>query len=180
MKTCEFTGKTTQEAIDHGLSELGVTIADVRVEVLQEGAKGLFGRFGSKPAKVRITVFEEEKEEDGGLSDLLGSFSLDSNTKKQKAKPQSKAAEPKKTEKKQEPAAQESAPSQEPVPAPRQWKTLPPKSANISKASRPESSGRPRSRSTRGWKAGRWSTVRPRSLAFSAKSRMSSASHRLI
>ena len=120
MKTCEFTGKTTQEAIDHGLSELGVTIADVRVEVLQEGAKGLFGRFGSKPAKVRITVFEEEKEEDGGLSDLLGSFSLDSNTKKQKAKPQSKAAEPKKTEKKQEPAAQESAPSQEPVPAPRQ------------------------------------------------------------
>lgn len=120
MKTCEFTGKTTQEAIDHGLSELGVTIADVRVEVLQEGAKGLFGRFGSKPAKVRITVFEEEKEEDGGLSDLLGSFSLDSNTKKQKAKPQPKAAEPKKTEKKQEPAAQESAPSQEPVPAPRQ------------------------------------------------------------
>ena len=99
MKTCEFTGKTTQEAIDHGLSELGVTIADVRVEVLQEGAKGLFGRFGSKPAKVRITVFEEEKEEDGGLSDLLGSFSLDSNTKKQKAKPQPKAAAPKKTEK---------------------------------------------------------------------------------
>lgn len=120
MKTCEFTGKTTQEAIDHGLSELGVTIADVRVEVLQEGAKGLFGRFGSKPAKVRITVFEEEKEEDGGLSDLLGSFSLDSNTKKQKAKPQPKEAEPKKAEKKQEPAAQESAVSHEPVTAPRQ------------------------------------------------------------
>lgn len=119
MKTCEFTGKTTQEAIDHGLSELGVTIADVRVEVLQEGAKGLFGRFGSKPAKVRITVFEEEKEEDDGLSDLLGSFSLDSNTKKQKAKPQPKAAEPKKTEKKQETAVQESAPVQEPVAAPR-------------------------------------------------------------
>jgi spoIIIJ-associated protein len=98
MKTHEFTGKTTQEAIDQGLSELGVTIADVRVEVLQEGAKGLFGLFGSKPAKVRITVFEEEKEEDEGLSDLLGSFSLDSNKKaKQQPKP---AQEPKKQEKK--------------------------------------------------------------------------------
>ncbi|MBQ9010747.1 MAG: protein jag [Clostridia bacterium] len=116
MKTCEFTGKTTQEAIDQGLSELGVTIADVRVEVLQEGAKGLFGRFGSRPAKVRITVFEEEKEEDGGLSDLLGSFSLDSNTKKPKAKPQqTRTAEPKKPEKKPAPA---------PTPAPQAAPTV--------------------------------------------------------
>lgn len=106
MNTHEFTGKTTQEAIDQGLNELGVTIADVRVEVLQEGAKGLFGLFGSKPAKVRITVFEEEKEEDEGLSDLLGSFSLDSNKKakqKQQAKP---AAEPRKQEKKAEAPAE--------------------------------------------------------------------------
>ena len=50
MKIQEFTGKTTQEAIDNGLAELGVTIADVHVDVLQEGAKGLFGLFGSKPA----------------------------------------------------------------------------------------------------------------------------------
>ena len=60
----EFTGKTTQEAIDAGLAELGVTIADVRVDVLQEGAKGLFGLFGSKPARVRITVMEDSKDED--------------------------------------------------------------------------------------------------------------------
>ncbi|MBQ8094996.1 MAG: Jag N-terminal domain-containing protein [Clostridia bacterium] len=90
MRTCEFTGKTTQEAIDQGLSELGVTIADVRVEVLQEGAKGLFGLFGSKPARVRITVYEEDKEDDDGLSDLLGSFSLDENARKAKQKVQQK------------------------------------------------------------------------------------------
>ena len=60
----EFTGKTTQEAIDAGLAELGVTIADVRVDVLQEGAKGLFGLFGSRPARVRITVMEDSKDED--------------------------------------------------------------------------------------------------------------------
>lgn len=39
MRIKEFTGKTTQEAIDNGLAELGVTIADVHVDVLQEGAK---------------------------------------------------------------------------------------------------------------------------------------------
>ena len=31
MRIKEFTGKTTQEAIDNGLAELGVTIADVHV-----------------------------------------------------------------------------------------------------------------------------------------------------
>ena len=87
MKIKEFTGKTTQEAIDNGLVELGVTIADVHVDVIQEGAKGLFGLFGSKPACVRLTVMEDEREDDHGLSDLLGSFSLNDQKKKPAAKP---------------------------------------------------------------------------------------------
>ena len=87
MRIKEFTGKTTQEAIDNGLAELGVTIADVHVDVLQEGAKGLFGLFGSKPACVRLTVMEDEREDDHGLSDLLGSFSL--NEQKKKSAPKS-------------------------------------------------------------------------------------------
>ena len=89
MKIQEFTGKTTQEAIDNGLAELGVTIADVHVDVLQEGAKGLFGLFGSKPARVRLTIMEEEREDDHGLSDLIGSLSLNDQAKK---KPQPKPA----------------------------------------------------------------------------------------
>ena len=93
MRSQEFTGKTTQEAIDAGLAAFGVTIADVHVDVLQEGAKGLFGLFGSKPARVRLTVMEEEREDDHGLSDLLGSFSLNENQKK--AKPAPKAEAPK-------------------------------------------------------------------------------------
>ena len=92
MKIKEFTGKTTQEAIDNGLAELGVTLADVHVDVLQEGAKGLFGLFGSKPACVRLTVMEDEHEDDHGLSDLLGSFSLNDQKKKPAPKP---AAAPK-------------------------------------------------------------------------------------
>ena len=85
MKIKEFTGKTTKEAIDNGLAELGVTIADVHVDVLQEGAKGLFGLFGSKPACVRLTVMDDEREDDHGLSDLLGSFSLSDQKKKSAA-----------------------------------------------------------------------------------------------
>ena len=100
MRTQEFTGKTTQEAIDAGLAALGVTIADVHVDVIQEGAKGLFGLFGSKPACVRITVLEDEKEDDHGLSELLGSFSLNEAPRK-KAKPEKKP-EAKKTEAKTE------------------------------------------------------------------------------
>ena len=76
MRSQEFTGRTTQEAIDAGLAAFGVTIADVHVDVLEEGAKGLFGLFGSRPARVRMTVMEDEREDDHGLSDLLGSFSL--------------------------------------------------------------------------------------------------------
>ena len=99
MRSQEFTGKTTQEAIDAGLAALGVTIADVHVDVIQEGAKGLFGLFGSKPACVRLTVMEDEKEDDHGLSDLLSSFSLNEPKKKQapkaEKKPVEKKAEPK-------------------------------------------------------------------------------------
>ena len=116
MRTQEFTGKTTQEAIDAGLAALGVTIADVHVDVIQEGAKGLFGLFGSKPALVRLTVMEEEKEDDHGLSDLLSSFSLSEpqrkkQEKKAEKKPEKKA-EPKpeqKTEKKAEVKAEKKA-----------------------------------------------------------------------
>ena len=96
MRSQEFTGKTTQEAIDAGLAALGVTIADVHVDVIQEGAKGLFGLFGSKPACVRLTVMDDEKEDDHGLSDLLSSFSLNEPQKKKPAPKAEKKPEAKK------------------------------------------------------------------------------------
>ena len=68
MRSQEFAGKTTQEAIDAGLAAFGVTIADVHVDVLQEGAKGLFGLFGSKPAKVRLTLVSDEEEKTDDFS----------------------------------------------------------------------------------------------------------------
>ena len=62
MKSYEFTARTTEEAISSGLQELGVSISDVTVDILEEGSKGLFGLFGSRPAKVRLTLIEEEPE----------------------------------------------------------------------------------------------------------------------
>ncbi len=107
MRSQEFTGKTTQEAIDAGLAALGVTIADVHVDVIQEGAKGLFGLFGSKPACVRLTVMDDEQEDDHGLSDLLGSFSLSDPSARKKpqraAKPEAKKEAPKAEARKEEP-----------------------------------------------------------------------------
>ncbi|MBQ7825914.1 MAG: Jag N-terminal domain-containing protein, partial [Clostridia bacterium] len=106
MRSQEFTGKTTQEAIDAGLAAFGVTIADVHVDVLQEGAKGLFGLFGSKPARVRMTVMEEEREDDHGLSDLLGSFSLNEQQPQRKKKPAAPKQEAPKAEAKAEQKAE--------------------------------------------------------------------------
>ena len=124
MKIQEFTGKTTQEAIDNGLAELGVTIADVHVDVLQEGAKGLFGLFGSKPARVRLTIMEEEREDDHGLSDLIGSLSLNDQAKKKpqpkpavKAEPAKPAAKPEAPKATPKAEAVKPAPKAEPVKA---------------------------------------------------------------
>ena len=114
MRIKEFTGKTTQEAIDNGLAELGVTIADVHVDVLQEGAKGLFGLFGSKPACVRLTVMEDEREDDHGLSDLLGSFSLNEQKKKSAPKPAAPKAEAPKPEVKPDMPKAEAKPEKKP------------------------------------------------------------------
>ena len=114
MRIKEFTGKTTQEAIDNGLAELGVTIADVHVDVLQEGAKGLFGLFGSKPACVRLTVMEDEREDDHGLSDLLGSFSLNEQKKKSAPKPAAPKAEVPKPEAKPDAPKAEAKPEKKP------------------------------------------------------------------
>ena len=68
MKQYDFTARTESEAIELGLQELGVSIADVEVQVVEEGSKGLFGLFGSRPVKVRLTLKDAEEDP---LADLL-------------------------------------------------------------------------------------------------------------
>ncbi len=64
MKSIEMTAKTTEEAISTGLEQLGVSISEVKVDIIEEGSKGLFGFFGSRPVKVRLTVTEEKPEDE--------------------------------------------------------------------------------------------------------------------
>ena len=55
-KRIEKTAKSTDEAINLALSELGATRDMVEIEILEEGAKGLFGILGGKDAKVAVTL----------------------------------------------------------------------------------------------------------------------------
>lgn len=84
MKKYEFTGRTTEEAISAGLESLGVSISDVKVDVVEEGSKGLFGLFGSRPAKISITLNEEEN--DSGIHNLFDGM-LEEKPAKEEKKP---------------------------------------------------------------------------------------------
>ena len=64
MKSFEASGRTVEDAISAGLSEHGLSIGDVSVEILEEGSKGHFGLFGSREARVRITLNEDEGQAD--------------------------------------------------------------------------------------------------------------------
>ena len=57
----EIEGKTVEEAIKKALRELKLAREQVKIEVLSEEEKGLFGMPGAKPAKVRVTVIKSEK-----------------------------------------------------------------------------------------------------------------------
>lgn len=52
------TAKSTDEAIELALVELGATRDQVEIEVLEEPSKGLFGILGGKEAKVAVTLQE--------------------------------------------------------------------------------------------------------------------------
>jgi spoIIIJ-associated protein len=59
MKKVTASGKTIEAAVNSGLAELGTTIDRVKVNVLQQPSRGLFGLFGARPAKVELVLIEE-------------------------------------------------------------------------------------------------------------------------
>lgn len=54
--TATGTGQTVDEAIDSALKELNVSKDKVDVSIIDEGKKGFFGVFGTRPAIVKLTV----------------------------------------------------------------------------------------------------------------------------
>ena len=61
--TLEVIAPSIEEAIEQGLTELGVSREMVSVEVLDEGVKGIFG-LGNRQARVRLVLGGEEAEEE--------------------------------------------------------------------------------------------------------------------
>ena len=107
MKTYESSAKTLEEAISSGLAALGASISDVDVEIIDEGSKGLFGLFGSRLAKVRLTMKEQEE-------DLLASLTEEKPAKKPVRKPAEKKEKPE--PKAEQPKAEKPAAEKKPAP----------------------------------------------------------------
>ncbi|MBZ4652973.1 MAG: single-stranded nucleic acid binding domain protein [Peptococcaceae bacterium] len=55
MRILEKTGRTVEEAVSQALAELKLKKDEVEIEILEEPNKGIFGLFGSKNARVRVT-----------------------------------------------------------------------------------------------------------------------------
>ena len=75
MRTYEAEARTVEEAINLALEKLGASIGEVDIQVIHEGSKGLFGFFGSRQAKVKLTIKQDENLPDAARAifiDALG------------------------------------------------------------------------------------------------------------
>ncbi|HOF95401.1 MAG TPA: RNA-binding cell elongation regulator Jag/EloR [Clostridia bacterium] len=89
MKSGEFTGSSIDEAVFHGLMEMGLSIDEVRIEVLQGETKGLFG-LGAKLARVRLTQRLDEELEPITVKDTAKSTEPKAAPKKEHIKEKSR------------------------------------------------------------------------------------------
>lgn len=106
MRSVESSAKTMEEAISLGLEKLEASIADVTIDILDEGSKGFLGILGSKPVVVRLTLRDEPEEDES----VLSSVNLQSVVKAPEKKPQRRRA---KAEAKEEPKPAEETPAPE-------------------------------------------------------------------
>lgn len=101
MRSVESSAKTMEEAISLGLEKLEASIADVTIDIVEEGTKGFLG-IGSKPFVVRLTVREEVEETD----DVLGEVHLEDAMKASEKKAEKPAAEKKPRKRSEKPKAE--------------------------------------------------------------------------
>lgn len=63
MKQITATGQTVEEAVESALAQLQTSKDRTETQVIDEGKKGIFGIFGSRPAIVKVTVKIDPFEE---------------------------------------------------------------------------------------------------------------------
>lgn len=144
MRSVESSAKTMEEAVTQGLEKLGVSFADVKIDILDEGSKGFLGILGGKPVVVRLTVREDVEEGE----DLLSSVALEDAVKEPEQKParkrapKAKAEKPAAEAKPEKPAAQ--AKAAQPDKAPKAEKPAKPAKSEKAPAERKQSAPRPK------------------------------------
>ena len=87
MRQIEKTAKTYEEALESALEELNASISEVDVLTLEEGSKGLFGLFGSRPYKIRVTLKGGESAAEDEL-DVKSLLAPEKPAKKAEPKPE--------------------------------------------------------------------------------------------
>ncbi|MBI0578281.1 protein jag [Neobacillus cucumis] len=63
MKQVTATGQNVEEAVESALAQLQTTKDRAEIDIIDEGKKGIFGIFGSRPAVVKVTVVIDPIEE---------------------------------------------------------------------------------------------------------------------
>jgi len=58
----EYEGNTVEEAIEIALLELKLPKEKIKIHILTEGQRGLFGMEGVKKAKIRVTIAPENEQ----------------------------------------------------------------------------------------------------------------------
>ncbi|KOR26422.1 RNA-binding cell elongation regulator Jag/EloR [Clostridium sp. L74] len=78
MKFIEMTGKTIEEAIDHGLKKLNTSKDKVEIKIIDEGSKGFLSFIGTRPAKIEMKLKKDyEKEVKDFLESVLESMNVE-------------------------------------------------------------------------------------------------------
>ena len=77
MKFVVKTSKTIEDALKEALLELDAKEDEVKVEIIDEPSKGLFGLIGAKDAKIKVTLINDPIEiADNFLSKVLTSMGI--------------------------------------------------------------------------------------------------------
>ncbi|MFH1063064.1 MAG: Jag N-terminal domain-containing protein [Candidatus Omnitrophota bacterium] len=63
VKVKEYEANTVEEAIKFALLELGLPKERIKIKILTEGNRGLFGMEGAKKAKIRVTIQSKKTPE---------------------------------------------------------------------------------------------------------------------
>ena len=56
----DFEGNTVEDAIKFALEELRLPRERIKIQILTEGCRGLFGMEGAKKAKIRVSILSKK------------------------------------------------------------------------------------------------------------------------